>query len=224
MKNLLHKYLLPATLLAACSAAPASAANIYNVYITEWMYNGDEFIEFTNLGPTAVDFTGWSFDDDSRAAGTVSLSAFGIVESGKSVILSEADAATFIASWGLTGVSVIGGNGANLGRNDEINLYDASNTLVDRLTFGDQNIPGTIRTQDISGNATSFAALGSNDVSQWALSVAGDAYGSYTSTFGYVANPGSTNFAPVPVPAAAWLLFSGLAGLAGIGRRQQGRA
>ena len=59
---------LGAAVLASCAAGAQA-----QVQITEWLYNTSEFIEFTNLGKTAVSFAGWSFDDDSRAAGTVSL-------------------------------------------------------------------------------------------------------------------------------------------------------
>ena len=49
-------------------------ASLTGIKITEWMYNADdtggEFVEFTNFGATAVDFTGWSFDDNSRAPGS----------------------------------------------------------------------------------------------------------------------------------------------------------
>ena len=78
------------------SAGVATAAGVMR--ITEWMYNGDEFIEFTNVGDASIDLKGWSFDDDSRLAGTVSLSAFGLVDVGESVILSEFDAVTFRAA------------------------------------------------------------------------------------------------------------------------------
>jgi VWFA-related protein len=48
--------------------------------------------------------------------------------------LKEADAATFAAAWGgLPGVGVIGMNPANLGRNDEINLFDALAFTIDRM-------------------------------------------------------------------------------------------
>jgi hypothetical protein len=52
-----------------------------SMQISEWMYSGTsgEFIEFTNIGPAAVDMTGWSYDDDSQMPGTVDLSAFGVV-------------------------------------------------------------------------------------------------------------------------------------------------
>ena len=47
------------------------------IQITEYSYqsaNG-EFVEFTNTGNSAVDMTGWSFDDNSRIAGSFSLLA-----------------------------------------------------------------------------------------------------------------------------------------------------
>ncbi len=99
------------------------------------MYQGanekGEFIEFTNTGTTAVDMTGWSFDDDSRLAGSVSLSAFGIVNAGESVISTESTVAAFRANWGLSSeVTIIGGNTVNLGRADEINLFDNTGTLA----------------------------------------------------------------------------------------------
>src|SRR6185312_7524044 len=96
--------------------------------ITEYMYSGanGEFIEFTNVGDAPIDMTGWSFDDDSETPGTVDLSAFGTVAAGESVILTETAAADFRTAWSLCdAVKVIGGNTTNLGRDDEINLFDA---------------------------------------------------------------------------------------------------
>jgi hypothetical protein len=167
--------------------------------ITEFMYAGadNEFIEFTNVGSAAIDMTGYSFDDDSRLAGTVSLSAFGIVQPGESVILAENADAIFRTAWGLcSGTKVIGGLLTNMGRNDEINLFDGTNTLVDRLTFGDQNIPGTIRTQNRSGWVTA-AGLGANNVALWNLSAAADSENSFTSVGGDIGSPGkSTRVVP----------------------------
>ncbi|MBV5339370.1 MAG: lamin tail domain-containing protein [Deltaproteobacteria bacterium] len=208
-----------AVTIVASSQAWAAPA----VSITEWMYNGDEFIEFTNTSVSAIDFTGWSFDDDSRTPGTVSLSGFGWVDAGESVLLTESSADAFRTAWNLVAsVKIVGGNGANLGRNDEINIFNNSGILVDRLAYGDQTFSGTIRTQNVSGNPVDFAALGVNNPAQWVLASTGDVYGSYASANGDIGNPGINPFsaAPVPVPAAAWLLGSGLIGLAGLRRRK----
>ncbi len=180
--------------LLATGAGSARAA----VQITEWMYNGNasgsigEFVELTNRGPAAVDMTGWSFDDDSRAAGTISLSAFGVVAPGESVVLTDDTAAAFKSAWSLPAAAkVIGGNTANLSRNDEINIFDATSALVDRLTYGDQNIAGTIRTNGKSGIPLTLAALGANNAALWQLAVSGDAFGSTASTpAGDIGNPG----------------------------------
>lgn len=196
------------TFLSILLAAGFSAGTQAQVRITEWQYNGSEFIEFTNLGLTSVDFTGWSFDDNSRSPGSVSLSAFGSVAAGESVILSEVNATDFRNEWNLAvTVKVIGLNGQNLGRNDEINLYDSVDALVDRLTFGDQDIPGSIRTDTASGWAP-FEALGNNTVLSWTRSTVGDAQGSFASDSGFAGSPGVHT---VPEPGVVGLASIGLA-------------
>ncbi len=196
------------------STGTASAAGLMR--ITEWMYSGDEFIEFSNVGDASIDLTGWSYDDDSRLAGTVSLSAFGIVYVGESVVLSEVAATTFRTAWGLgASVDVIGGNLTNLGRADEVNLFDASNALVDRLTYNDQIIGGP-RTQNLSANIA-LANLGLNQANLAVASVPGDLYGSTLSTSSFPGNPGL--YLPIPEPTTAMLMGLGLFGLALAGRR-----
>jgi len=168
---------------------PASAAD-GQIRITEWEYNGSEFVELTNIGDAPVDMSGWSYDDDSRTPGGFDLSGFGQVAAGRSVVFSEASAADFRAEWGLgADVMVLGDNSVNLGRADEINIYDAAGTLVDRLTYGDQDFPGSIRTDTASGWVPA-AALGANDVTQWVRSTVGDAEGSWLSASGFVGSPG----------------------------------
>ncbi len=174
-----------------------------NIQITEYMYSGanGEFMEFTNLGTTAVDFTGWSYDDSGRTPGTVDLSAFGIVQPEESVILTETTEEDFRLAWGLSAsVKVIGGLTRNIGRADEINLYDNNGELIDRLTYGDQAFPGTIRTQNASGwtDPANLDAVNINP--DWVLSTVGDAQNSLASTAGDIGNPGFYNVNIIPVP------------------------
>ena len=165
--------------------------------ISEWMYSGTsgEFVEFTNMSAAPIDMTGWSMDDDHAVAGAFSLSTFGVVQPGESVVVTEAVEATFRAAWNLpASVKIIGGlgvaTGNNLARNDEINLYNASNVLVDRLTYGDQAFPGTIRTQNTSGQ-TCVESVGQDNPALWELSNVGDEYNSFTASTGEKGSPGS---------------------------------
>ena len=211
---------LLAALLVAGFASQAQA----DVRITEWMYSGGsgEFIEFTNLGSSAVDFTGWSYDDDSRLPGVFDLSGFGLVGAGESVVITEIDADTFRLDWNLgAGVKVLGGYTNNIGRADELNLFDGAGSLVDRLTYGDNAAAGGPRTQEASGRATSAAALGANNATLWVLSSVGDVEGSYLSQSEAIGSPGLTSFA-APVPEAdTWaMLLAGLGLLGFMARRR----
>jgi len=186
--------------LAGSASAP--------IRITEWSYQGvnGEFVEITNTGAAPVDMTSYSFDDDSQLPGVFSLAAMGMLAPGESAIITDILAADFRTGWSLAPtVKIIGGNTANLGRNDEMNIFDGT-TLVDRLTFGDQNFPGTIRTQNRSG-ITLPANWGANTVAAWFFSTVGDAYGSRTSAGGDVGSPG---FVVVPAPGALALAAAGL--------------
>ena len=194
------------------------------VRITEWMYNapsgGGEFVEFTNVGPEAVDFTGWSYDDDSRIPGVFSLTGFGVVDAGMSVVMTESTCDSFRSSWALpSATKLLCEYTNNLGRADEINLFDADGTLVDRLAYGDNDpTRGGPRTQNTSGRPTSLAALGANDPTLWVLSSVGDVEGSYRSSRGEVGSPGRTSFRSVPTPATLPLLGIALLGAGALRR------
>jgi len=214
------------TIAAVLATAGAAQANIR---ITEWMYSGGlaEFWELTNVGNARIDLTGWSFDDDSATPGTVSLTGFGFVAPGESIVITEVTDAEFRDEWNLPGsVRVLGGNTTNFGRGDVFNLFDASNALVDRLTYSDQTIPGSIRTQNRSGVPTSLAALGADNVLLWnfADSVVGGgpydlsgiagASGVLVSDLGDTGNPGYF----IPTPGS--IVLAGV-GLLAIGRRRR---
>ncbi|URI11578.1 FxDxF family PEP-CTERM protein [Aquincola tertiaricarbonis] len=206
------------SLLLALAAGTAQAAP--SVAITEWMYKGGvgEFVEFTNLGSAPVSLVGWSFDDDSRLAGVLDLSAFGTLAAGESVLITETEADVFRADWGLAAsVKVIGNYTNNLGNGDEINLFNASGALVDRLTYDKT----TLVTSEVSGRPGSFTVLGANQVSGWVLSAVGDGEASWRSAAGSIGSPGRTQFAsPVPEPETYALMLAGLAAVGWLARRR----
>ena len=73
------------------------------------MYDTTEFVEFTNVGGTPVDMTGYSFSDSSRALpgspeGWLTLTEFGVVEPQQSVVLTELSEDPFRADWLLDAV------------------------------------------------------------------------------------------------------------------------
>jgi uncharacterized protein YjiK len=175
------------------------------IAITEYSYtsaNG-EFFELTNTGTTAVDLTGWSFDDNTRTIGSFSLSTLGIVKAGESVIITETvDVNAFRAAWGIPAtVKILSGSNQGLGRADEINIYDGGGVLIDRLTYNDEAIAGSVRTQNVSAS-TDLANLGKNDATKWKLAVVGDAQGSVLATGGDIGNPGRYVGGTAPAPLA----------------------
>lgn len=194
-----------------------------DIRITEYMYkNGGspgEFVQFTNLGSTAVNMSGWSEDDATGTPGVHSLSGFGTLQPGQSGVLAEATQTAFDAAWNLSAsVPYVEENGTdNLGSADSIYLFDGSN-VVDLLTYGSGSGPKTSGVAAVPGSAS---VIGTNDWAGWVLLTSGKD-GAITAD-GDVASPGYSSFAatPVPVPAAAWLLVSGMGALAPVVRRRK---
>jgi hypothetical protein len=182
-------------------SSTAGAATIPSLKITEWMYNpvnsSGEYIEITNLSDSPIDLAGWSFDDDSRTAGTVPLDGLGTLATGESAIITESSAATFRSEWDVDAqVRIIGDNAVNLGRADEINIFDGTD-LADRLTYDDQGT-GSVkgpRTQGVAGVPRAEAALGANEAAQWQLATVGDDERSWTASGGDIGSPGTSRFA-----------------------------
>ncbi len=225
------------TALLVAAAGTAATANA-NIRITEYMYSATsgEYLELTNLGSTPVDMTGWVYDDSSavfspaNATGAddalgndqgLLLDAFGIVQPGESVIITESVDFIFRADWNLgASVKIISEIENNLGRGDTINIFDASGTIVDILEYDDRDTGGP-RAQRVSANPATLADLGINNHANWVLSALGDDRGSYASLAidpddgADIGNPG---FFQIPTPASATLL--GLAGLAATRRRR----
>ena len=183
-----------------CFAAPAWA----QVHITEFMYDGPsrEFVEITNRGGSAVDFTGWTLDDgdNNPAATSVAIGAFGIVNPNESVIVAQAaDAATFRSAWALPAtVKVITYTTGLFQRNDTILVLDAENAPVTQLAYGDQTFAGTPRTNEDTawpcGEAVGLAAVNTAGITSWRLSTVSDSQGSIVSTNADIGSPGSYTY------------------------------
>ncbi len=147
---------------------------------------------------------------------------------GESVVFTETDAETFRAQWNLSAsVKIIGDITNNIGRSDELNIFDASGLLVDRLRYGDNGyVPGSIRTNGVSGRPATEAAIGANNALLWTRSNIGDVEGSYASLGGDIGSPGTTSFAPaaaVPEPETYAMLLAGL-GFVGFAARKAKKA
>jgi uncharacterized protein YjiK len=192
----------------AAGAAPATDPTPA-MRITEFSYQlrdfGEaEFVELTNVGDAPVDLDGWSFDDTAPVAGAFSLSDFGTVAPGESVVFTDVTPEAFRSYFDLcAAVKVVGGSTQSLGNGDEINVFDGAGTLVDKLAYTSDP-----RSRDVSVVPTSAAALGANDYTQWVLSNPENDPGSQTVDAvpgdpTSVASPGTSQYATAPFDLCA---------------------
>ena len=143
-----------------------------------------EWVEIVNTGASAVDLSGWVFDDfNSLAQSGANISA-GTIGAGESAILYNADdltAADFEAAWG-TGLNLVGvsnwnaaalnNSGDTIGMWSSYADYDGDNITQAnaQISFAYPNIDdgaGSIYLTDL--------ALDPTDAGNWALSADGDA-------------------------------------------------
>ncbi|HTW73472.1 MAG TPA: lamin tail domain-containing protein [Steroidobacteraceae bacterium] len=209
------------------AATAATASSLPDVRITEYMYKNEnspgEFVQFTNLGSTPVDMSGWSEDDSTDDPGVHSLSGLGTLQPGESGILAEATQSSFDSAWDLSSsVPYVEEDGTdNLGKSDAIYLFDPDGDVVDELQYGGYGVSsGTSgpKTDGVAAVPDSLSAIGADDWADWELLTAGEdgAIQAYGESDGDVASPGYSSFAvsPVPLPPAGWMLAAGLALLA----------
>ena len=175
--------LAASSVVAFAVATPAGAVVPGQVVITEWMYNpiverlrvrrGDQHRRRTGRHDRLL------VRRRQPRPGHVLARRLGTLAAGESGLIVETTAAAFRTEWGLdASVKIAASNTNNLGRGDEINIFNGA-TLADRLTYGDDvAFPGSIRTQGISGVPTTCVPLGANNVRAWVLSAVGDGRGS----------------------------------------------
>lgn len=162
MKSKLTK-LLSAGALVAVSALSANAAIIITEVMTNSSHpggagNGDWF-EIYNSGPSAVNLTDWSWDDESNAAGTAGFGG-AILQPGAFLIVvdeSDANLPTWINDvWNVDSLvsggtltvisSTQAGSFPGLAAGGEtFYIYDASDALVTSANSGSQSAPNAGR-------------------------------------------------------------------------------
>ncbi len=174
---------------AMMAISPFAAAGDQDVYITEFMYTGlfGEFVELSNTGSTAVDIEGWVFDDNSSDfhIGTLLAGSSTVMFPGDTIVITEVSQAVFVQAWFIDAghvipaefAAIVENNSNNLGRADEINIYEDNGVLVDRLNYNDQAPVGYAakgpRTEDVSAVPGPLTVLGDNLFKNWVLSSVG---------------------------------------------------
>lgn len=216
------------SVFAISAVIPAHAAIIISE-VSPWSSGnssyGADWFELTNTGASAVDITGWKVDDNSNSFGaSLALRGVTTIGAGQSAIFLESTANAsssdttidnaFKAAWFGSNVPAeflignYGGSGIGLSTSgDAVNIFNASGTLITRISFGASTSGRTFDNSAGLNNATisTLSSVGTN--------------GAFTSANG--AEIGSPS--AVPLPGALSLLMSAV-GLVGGMRLRRSRA
>jgi hypothetical protein len=215
-----------ALVLIVGSASLALAANVASaaLVISEVDAAGSgtktyaaDWFELTNTGSQSVSLSGDRMDDNHASfAASVALTGVTSLGAGQTAVFIEdtgqTDAtvnAAFEAAWFGSSVPAnlvignYGGSSVGLSQSgDAVNIYTASGTLVTGVTFGTSPATGGTfdNTAGVSGTISLASVVGVNGAFK---SVTGNEIGS----------PGiDAGVTPVPLPATALLLLSGIGG------------
>jgi len=136
------------TIAALAATAASSAFATGGLAVTEIMSKSgqtEDWFELTNFSGSAIDITGWSYDDESADLGdAVAISGATSIAAGESLIVLHigTDAASEIAAFrsfwgGLAGVNIAWLEGASgLGKGDGVTLFDGSNNIALQQFYG----------------------------------------------------------------------------------------
>ena len=206
-------------LLASSIYLPSTqAASVSDLFITEVMTNplqvsdgNGEWFELFNPTAEVIDLEGLTLSDDGSNSHTISTGEALFVNPGQYFVMARNGNSTsnggFAADYVYSGFT-LGNSG------DQIVLSDNLTELL-RLDYSADFDTAGISMELIANVMTE---------TNYALTDASFIYG-----LSDIGTPGSAGLfspsaTPVPVPAAAWLFSSGLAGLIGLGRRRKVKA
>lgn len=201
MKN----HLLHLALATLVTASAQAQLRITEVESAQAGVQHSDWWELTNFGLSPVDLLGYKFDDSSSSIATsVTLTTSSLsLAPGESVIFVENMTPEEFRTWWGAGLNanakIVTYTGSGLGfgaSGDTVNIWDSTDALVDRVTFG---------------QATAGVSFGYDGSTFGALSQAGVGGAFVAFENGDVGSPG---IIVVPEPSTTALLLTGLAALA----------
>jgi hypothetical protein len=214
----------------ACAAlfshATSVRAAIVVTEVSPWSSGSSSFaadwFELTNNGTSAVEITGWKFDDNSNStASAVALNGVTSIAPGESVVFLESSTpattiAAFNSVWfggnapaGLQ-IGTYTGSGVGLGTaGDAVNIFNAENVPQANVSFGASPVASPFATFDnaagTTGTISQLSVVGVNGAFQVNDTVSGN-------SIAMIGSPGSITAVPEP-SSLAFLLCVGAGSL-----------
>lgn len=129
----------------AYSFTTAIATPLPSVLITEVNSNatGGDFFELYNYGSTAIDLTGWKWNDSAATTtGAIAFPAMSLAAGARLVVVVDANTTTFLSAWNLPATAPVIATGTNpgLGSGDGVVVFDNADKVVASFNYKTSNI------------------------------------------------------------------------------------
>ena len=226
-------------LIALCGVAAISSVASADIIITEIrsksVTDPEDFFELHNTGNTAIDISGWSFDDESADfADAAIINGITSIGAGETIVIFQLDEndpmdenydpagelAFFRAQWGgLAGVQVGYHGGAGLGKGDAITIFDAMGTEVIYQEYG-MTTPNQTHAGDWAAGNTDGSDTYEAQSAIWAPGTDGEFVLAQAGVLGSFQNADGEWGSPGVIPAPGAIVLLGMGGLLGARRRR----